>query len=86
MRQPRRLIRHTGDEAKLGRSQMGELMLLLDSLNFELVFVDEFTVNNNTHSNYNWQKPGLSQGVPLAKTWPSYSCIAAVSRQKLEAL
>ena len=65
---------------------MSRVLLTLDKLDFLIVFVDEFTVNNTTHRNYNWAKPGESPGVPLDRYWKSHSCIAAVTRDKLISL
>ena len=61
-------------------------MVLLDKLGFCLVFLDEFTVNNKTHSNYNWAQPGLNPGVPVRSFWRSFSCFAAVTRARLVSL
>ena len=58
-------------------------MLALVKLDFCFIFVDEFTVNNHTHCNYQWVKTGYNTGVPVAKTWQSFSCIAAVSKTSL---
>ena len=58
-------------------------MLQLDKLGFTLVFVDEFSVNHHTHHNYNWVKRGLNTGVPVARNWKQYGCIAAVTKEEV---
>ena len=40
-------------------------LLGLDALNFELVFVDEFWVNNDTYTRYNWAAKGEAAVIPL---------------------
>ena len=58
-------------------------MLSLSKLDFCFIFVDEFTVNNHTHRNYQWVRDGINTGVPVPKNWQSFGCIAAVSRSGL---
>ena len=51
--------------ATLHKIEIGKTLLLLEKLNFMVVYVDEFTVNNHTHHYYNWALPGTNPGVPV---------------------
>jgi len=61
-------------------------LILLEKLKFTIVYVDEFTVNNRTHHNYNWALPGSNPGIPVNRFWKSFSCFAAVTDSKLLSL
>lgn len=58
-------------------------MLVLHKLGFCIVYVDEFTVNDKTHHNYNWVNTKENTGVVVANRWRSLGCIAAVTKKEV---
>lgn len=59
-----RMTKYLNEESKEQRSATALVLLRLSALNFKLIFVDEFSVNNYLHSNYNWCKTGELSCVP----------------------
>ena len=78
-----RSINYSSPQHNFLRKQICEVLLGLDALRFTIVFVDEFTISNYTHANYNWCRRGTYPGLPLAGFQASYSCIAAVTKSQL---
>ena len=63
------------------RAEFAETLLaLLDSLNFDLVAIDEFQVAQKTTRHYNWLPHGAPAIVPVAGYWRSFNRIAAVGK------
>ena len=83
VRQAKRSVKNNTGEGQALKFKAAEAYLSLVALQFDFVFVDEFTVKHSTHVNYNWVRRGTVCGIPLAGKWESISCIAAVSRRGL---
>ena len=43
---------------------MSKILLALDCLEFQLVFIDEFSINDFTNKSYNWAKKGTDSIIP----------------------
>ena len=72
------------EEHQTGRENYAKLIGTLDSSNFILIQLDEFTVGHSFAPNYSWSVRGTAHFISVSKPDKSYSVMSAISKQRLE--
>ena len=72
------------EEHQTGRENYAKLIGTLDSSNFILIQLDEFTVGHSFAPNYSWSVRGTTHFISVSKPDKSYSVMTAISKQRLE--
>jgi hypothetical protein len=79
----RRTSRALGREHIERKRDVAKVLLSLDSLEYDIVAVDEFSVDQRLTRPYAWGRKGVTQFLATESRQPAWSCILAMSKRGL---